>query len=171
MSAPIDKEALKSLVAAHGLSAVIGTPAGLESAAARLGEFFSCYREHRGRHGSAASLPAAQDWSSLVHQDRTNPHRVQVLLQALAFVCSPEMLAMLWMVQLGASVKAIHVDHERENVTKLSVLLDLPGAEEATEEFKSTEHWDLALLQFAALTKVDEQPVISGFVALTIPRP
>ena len=171
MSSPIDKVSLSSLVAAHGLGPVLGTPAGLESAATRLSAFLASYTQHRRAHGAASSLPAEQDWAALLHQAETNPHRVQVLLQALAFVCSPEMLAMLWMVQLGASVKELHLEHERENVTKLRVLLDLPGEGEATEEFVSTEHWDLALLQFAALTKVDEQPVISGFVALNLRSP
>ena len=191
MSSSIDAGALTSLVAAHGLTAALGTPAGLESASARLAAFFDSYLQHRRRHGEGSSLrftqaeiaemlsaarpsvnrelknlPAEQDWAALLLQSQSNPHRVQALLQALAFVCSPEMLAMLWMVQLGASVKALHVDHERENVTSLTVLLDLPGAAEATEEFKSKEHWDLALLQFAALTKFDEKPVVSGFVAL-----
>ena len=171
MSVPIDKEALSSLVAAHGLAGALGTTAGVASTAARLAAFFESYRQHRGRHGAASSLPAEQDWAALLLQSQTNPHRVHVLLQALAFVCSPEMLAMIWMVQLGASVKALHVDHERENVTRIRVLLDLPGASETTEEFKSSEHWDLALLQFASLTKFDDKPVISGFVALNFPNP
>jgi hypothetical protein len=171
VSSSIDTGALTSLVAAHGLTAALGTPAGLEAASARLSAFFDSYLQHRRRHGEGSSLPADQDWAALLLQSQSNPHRVQVLLQALAFVCSPEMLAMLWMVQLGASVKALRVDHERENVTSLTVLLDLPGAAEATDEFKSKEHWDLALLQFAALTKFDEKPVISGFVALNFRSP
>jgi hypothetical protein len=49
------------------------------------------------------------------------------------------------------------------------VTLDLPGDEEATEAFESNEHWDLAMLQFVVISKVDELPVIGGFVALNVP--
>jgi hypothetical protein len=166
----IDTAALASLVDAHGLSSVLGTPDGLKSASTRLGAFFDSYSQHRAKHGRASSLPASQDWGALLHQASANPHRVQVLLQALSFVVSPGMLAMLWMVQLGASVKELHLTHERENATRLTVVLDLPGEGSATETFVSTEHWDLALLHLASLTKVDEQPVISGFAALKLPN-
>jgi hypothetical protein len=166
VTAHLDQRSLLAVVTEHGLGPVLGTPEGLASAEKRLTAFFASYAEHRRPHGAASSLPAEQNWASVLHQAATNPHRVQVLLQALAFVVSADMLAMLWMVQLGASVKELRVDHEREKVTRLKVLLDLPGDGEPTEEFVSTEHWDLALLQFAAITKVDEQPVITGLVAL-----
>lgn len=167
MTSPIDKAGLKSLVETHGLGEVFGTPKGLDFAVARLSDFFTKYGQHRHRHGPASSLPADQGWAELLRQSETNPHRVRVLLQAVAFMCSDEMLAMLWMVLLGASVKELHVDHERENMTKLNVLLDLPGDAEVTEAFESTEHWDLALLQFVAITKdIDERPIIGNFVAL-----
>ena len=169
MTQSIDRAKLKSLVDAHALGGVLGPPAKLEFTVGRLNDFFARYVSHRHRHGNRTSLPPQQGWADLVHQSDTNPHRISVLLQAIAFLCSSEMLAMLWMVQLGASVKELHIDHERESLTKLKVLLDLPGDEEVTEEFVSDEHWDLALLQFASISKVDELPVIGGLVALRLP--
>ena len=158
MSAQIDRDQLRALLAAHRLEGALGSASGVESTVGRLDAFFECYQKHRSRHGSASSQPAEQDFAALLLQSAANPHRVQVLLQALAFVCSPEMLAMLWMVELGANVKTLHVDHQRENVTRLKVLLDLAGEAESTEEFESTEHWDLALLQFASLTRSTSNP-------------
>ena len=119
MTRPIDLARLGALVEFHGLASVLGTPQGLESTARRLDAFFASYGQHRRGPGAASTLPREQDWDAVLQQSQTNPHRVQVLLQAIAFVCSSEMLAMLWMVQLGASVKALHVDHERENATTL----------------------------------------------------
>ena len=170
MSPPIELPGLKALVDDCDLGGVLGTEAELEFAARRLSEFFTRYGEHRRQHRTASSLPLLQDWTAMVRQSKANLHRVRVLLQAVAFMCSAEMLAMLWMVQLGASVKELHVDHERDDFTKVRVVIGLPGDEEATEAFESTEHWDLALFQFVTISKVNnEQPVVEGFFALKLP--
>ena len=50
----------------------------------------------------------------------------------------------------------------------MRVLLDLPGDQEVTEVFESTEHWDLALFQFVTISKVNEQPVVESFGALRL---
>lgn len=172
MSSHIDPPALKSLIDTCSLGGLLGTPDGLDFTARRLSEFFACYGEHRSHHGTASSLPLEQGWVDLLRQSEANLHRVRVLLQAIAFMCSAEMLAMLWMVQLGSSVKELHVDHKRESLTRLSVSLDLPGDEQPTEAFESTEHWDLALLQFVTISKVNnELPVVESFYALRLQSP
>ena len=108
MSSPIDTPTLKSLIDQCGLGGLLGTPAGLDFTSRRLSEFFVRYGEHRRQHATASSLPLEQSWMELLRQSEVNLHRVRVLLQALAFMCSAEMLAMLWMVQLGSSVKELH---------------------------------------------------------------
>ena len=112
MTQSIDRAKLKSLVDAHALGGVLGPPAKLDFTARTLNDFFTRYVSHRRQLGNRTSLPPQQGWAELVHQSNTNPHRISVLLQAIAFLCSSEMLAMLWMVQLGASVKELHIDRK-----------------------------------------------------------
>ncbi len=113
-------------------------------------------------------LPTPTTQTLLKEQSR-NPHRVKALLQALAFRCSPEMLAMLWMVQCGASVLEIQYKHQRRQKTKLSVTLQLDD-QETEISFESINHWDTAILRLATLAKSDDHPVIDNFAALHIPN-
>lgn len=96
-----------------------------------------------------------------------NPYRVQVLLQAIAFGCTPEMLVMIWMSELGCTIEKLTLDYERRDRVVLQVKLRLLDA--STLDFRSTEVWDLAVLRLVGLAKSDEDPEMSGFYPLSLP--
>lgn len=92
---------------------------------------------------------------------RSNPYRVDALLQAMAFGCTPEMLAMIWMSELGCTIQKLTLDYARHDHVVLHVELRLMDA--STLEFRSTEIWDLAVLRLVGLAKSNDQPDMSGF--------
>lgn len=101
----------------------------------------------------------------IVREYRRNPHRVAPVLQALAFNCSATMLAMMWMVQIGARVAAIDYKFDRGRTSHLSVTIELPDRETHVR-FDSDEHWDLAVLRLAGISKGDDLPLVESFYAL-----
>jgi hypothetical protein len=113
-------------------------------------------------------LPKALMLEGLTDEHRRNPYRVAPVLQALAFNCSPEMLAMMWMVQQGASVHTIDYRFERGTCSTLDVSILLPDRN-TMRSFHSNEHWDLAVLRLVGISKADGKPVIESFYALHIP--
>lgn len=92
---------------------------------------------------------------------RSNPHRVDALLQAMAFGCTSEMLAMIWLSELGCAIEKLKVDYERHDHVVLNVELRLLDASKL--EFQSTEVWDLAVLRLVGLAKSNDKPDMSGF--------
>ncbi len=92
---------------------------------------------------------------------RSNPYRVEALLQAMAFGCTPEMLAMIWMSELGCAIQRLTLDYERHDHVVLQVELRLLDG--STLQFRSTEVWDLAVLRLVGLAKSNEAPDMSGF--------
>ena len=113
-------------------------------------------------------LPRSLTLDGLVDEHRRNPYRVAPVLQALAFNCSAEMLAMMWMVQQGAVVHTIDYKFERGTRSTLEVSIILPDRT-TMRSFCSREHWDLAVLRLVGISKADDQPVIESFYALHIP--
>jgi hypothetical protein len=92
---------------------------------------------------------------------RSNPYRVEALLQAMAFGCTPEMLAMIWMSELGCAIEKLALDYARHDHAVLQVELRLLDA--STLQFQSTEVWDLAVLRLVGLAKSNDAPDMSGF--------
>jgi hypothetical protein len=133
-------------------------------------ETFATHYAQKSKGVARGALPAASvSLDSVLAEFRSNPYRVQVLLQAMAFGCTPEMLAMLWMSELGCTIQKLTLDYERRDRVLLQVKLRL--LEGTTLEFHSTEVWDLAVLRLVGLAKSDEAPEMSGFYPLSLPAP
>jgi hypothetical protein len=113
-------------------------------------------------------LPATASLEDILAEHERNPHRVQTLLEAAAFQCSPEILSMVWMTLLGSRIENVSYEYFRERSSTLKVTLMLPDWQTKID-FTSSEHWDAAVLRFATLSKAGELPMIEDFQALWIP--
>lgn len=135
----------------------------------RLDMFAEAYqrRSQEVEHGALPTPRVSLD--RVLAEFRSNPYRVEVLLQAIAFMCTPEMLAMIWMSELGCTIQKLTLDYERHGCAVLEVVLRLLDG--STLAFRSTEVWDLAVLRFVGLAKSDEAPEMSGFYPLSLPPP
>lgn len=159
-----DERNLVKVLQATKLDWILGR--NLDDVLDRLNQLFAAY-ERRVTAVSHCGLPATPTIAALVEENGRNPHRVRALLQALAFRCSPDMLAMLWMVQSGAAISSLRYEYERRNSSRLLITLLLPDGE--TEMlFESDDHWDAAILRLATLAKADDKPVIDSFSPLYI---
>lgn len=163
MTPSILRQDLELLVREAGLDKLINSEPRFQFVEKRLEAMFRIFRTRRLRHQERTDLPLSQSWADFMNQWSGNPHRVKLILNAIAAMCSGEMLAMLWMVQLGAEIRAIRVDYELEQRVELSVTIELPGDDPSNETFTSNEIWDLALLRFSALAEVNNLPVVSNF--------
>jgi hypothetical protein len=131
-------------------------------------ETFATHYDEKSKGVARGALPSSQiSLDGVIAEFRSNPYRVQVLLQAMAFGCTPEMLTMIWMSELGCTIQKLTLDYERHAHAVLVVKLRLLDA--STLEFRSTEVWDLAVLRFVGLAKSDEAPQLSGFYPLSLP--
>ena len=145
-----------------GLERVLGR--NRELVTKRLGELTAVYA-HKLAAVSPDVMAPSLTIGDMMREYRRNPQRVAPVLQALAFNCSPAMLAMMWMVQFGARVAAIDYQFERGQRSHLRVEIELP--DRATHvPFESDEHWDLAVLRLAGLSKGDDRPLVESFYAL-----
>jgi hypothetical protein len=134
----------------------------------RLDTFAAHYGKKSAGLAPGALLASPVSLDKVLAEFRSNPYRVQVLLQAMAFRCTPEMLAMIWMSELGCTIQKLTLDYERRDHALLVVILRLlDGA--STLTFQTNEVWDLAVLRFVGLAKSDEAPEMSGFYPLSLP--
>jgi len=133
---------------------------------AQLEEFLREYNQKLV--GIPSGVLTALTLADLVEEYGRNPHRVEPLLQALAFSCTPNMLAMMWMVLMGATVETMAYTYEREKTSRLVIVVLLPD-EMTRLAFESDEHWDLAILRLAGVSKTDDRPIIESFYALHVP--
>lgn len=133
-------------------------------------EAFCAEYAHRIQNTPSHLLPSAVSIHALLVEYRKNPHRVRTLLQALAFGCSPPILAMVWMVLLGSGIVYLAYEYQRGAISKLSVSIVLPDRQ-TTMTFESDEHWDVAVLRLAGLSKADSAPLIESFYPLHLQRP
>jgi hypothetical protein len=133
----------------------------------RIAEFSRTYQECLREH-LQKGLPATATLGDLLAEHQRNPHRVNTLLQAVAFSITPNMLAMMWMVLMGAEIAAIRYQYERREKSILAVSITLPDRQAL--RFESSDHWDAAVLKLMGLSKSDDQPVVEDFHALHIPR-
>ncbi|HEY0476738.1 MAG TPA: hypothetical protein VGD37_04395 [Kofleriaceae bacterium] len=135
---------------------------------ARRIETFAAHYAEKSKGVPRGALPSTLvSLDGVVAEFRSNPYRVQVLLQAMAFGCTPEMLAMIWMSELGCTIQKLTLDYERRDRAVLQIQLRLLDA--STLEFRSTEVWDLAVLRLVGLAESDDKPEMSGFYPLSLP--
>lgn len=127
----------------------------------RIGAFAAHYAEKLKAVTRGAVPGPLVSLERLLAEYRSNPYRVEALLQAMAFGCTPEMLAMIWMSELGCAIQRLTLDYVRHDHVVLQVELRLLDA--STLEFHSTEVWDLAVLRLVGLAKSNEAPDMSGF--------
>lgn len=133
-------------------------------------EAFAAHYAQKSKGVPRGELPATSvSLESVLAEFRSNPYRVQVLLQAMAFGCTPEMLAMIWMSELGCTIQTLTLDYARRERVLLQVQLRL--LEGRMLEFRSTEVWDLAVLRLVGLATSDGAPEMSGFYPLSLPAP
>jgi hypothetical protein len=150
----------------HNVENIFG--ADLRDFRARMQELGRAYAR-RVRDRPRSALPQHLTLADLVAESGRNPHRVKALLQAAAFSCTPDFLAMVWLVELGAEICKVHVNFDRDAGT-LVIELEVRAREwEEAERFCSKELWDLAVLRLASLAKADGRPVLGGFYPLYIP--
>jgi hypothetical protein len=133
----------------------------------RLDEFGQAYARHV-RGVDARILPATASLADILTEHERNPHRVGTLLEAVAFQCSPDILAMIWMTLLGARIESLGYEYKRSEVSVLRATLLLPD-DQTEKKFESSELWDVALFRLATLSKADDQPVIEDFYPIWIP--
>lgn len=138
-------------------------------------ETFATYYAEKSRQVPRGALPAKPvSLDSVLIEYRSNPYRVEVLLQALAFSCTPEMLAMIWMSGLGCNIQKLTLEYERGDEWRRSrsravLTIELRLLDGTILPFQSTEVWDLAVLRFVGLAKADDDPELSGFYPLRLP--
>ncbi len=161
------REALRRVLTDCNMSALFVGDEGLERLSERLDSFFNAYAASRSRIPQEQSLPQKLNFDGFLAQYEENPHRVHVLLQALAFLCSPEMLAMMWMVLWGIPIARLSYSYLREEQSRLEIELRLHDGTRVP--FVSNTHWDAAILRFAAISQIDGQPMIESFYPLFIP--
>jgi hypothetical protein len=162
-----EREQLVRILGEMNMGTLASNDLVLEDFTARLEGFFVAYNRRVQRF--ARRLPLALNLSDFLQEYNDNPHRVKVILQAVAFMCTSEMLAMMWMVLLGARIEALTYTYEQRRVSKLTVKIVL--SDRVTQEhFESENHWDTAILRFAGISMADDAPVIESFHAIHIPR-
>lgn len=139
----------------------------IEDLGRRIEVFAAHYAQKSQAVARGALPPARVSLDSVLAEFRSNPYRVQALLQAMAFLCTPEMLTLIWMSELGCTIQMLTLDYERHVHAVLNIDLRLLDA--STLRFSSAEVWDLAVLRFVGLAKADEAPEMSGFYPLFLP--
>ena len=134
----------------------------------RLEAFAQAYARRVTGAGSTTGLPSSVGITSLFEEHQKHPHRPKVLLQAVAFGCTPEILAMVWAVLQRAKIKHLAFGYERWQSSQLTCEVIFPDG--SLHVFTGQDHWDTAVLRFAGLSKADGAPVIEGFYPLHVPR-
>lgn len=161
---PEQRVQLREIVEEGNLGRIFKDPEDL----GRRIEVFATHYTQKSKGVPRSALPATPlSLDSVLTGFRSNPYRVQVLLQAMAFGCTPEMLVMIWMSELGCTIQKLTLEYERRDRVSLEVKLRL--LEGTTLDFHSTEVWDLAVLRFVGLAKSDDDPEMSGFYPLSLP--
>ncbi|HEX3766246.1 MAG TPA: hypothetical protein VHW23_46455 [Kofleriaceae bacterium] len=125
-------------------------------------EAFAVHYAQKLKVANKGAIPAPlASLERVLAEYRSNPYRVEALLQAMAFGCTAEMLAMIWMSELGCTIQNLTLEYVRHDRVLLQIELRLLDA--STLQFHSTEIWDLAVLRLVGLAKSNEAPDMSGF--------
>lgn len=96
-----------------------------------------------------------------------NPHKIRTFLQAMRMTKSAEMLAMVWRVLQGSSIREVRMTYEkRKRFELLVVLSDAANEEGASRTYSSNDVFDLRLLRHLSIATVAGQPSLNGFIPL-----
>jgi hypothetical protein len=163
-----ERQKLRQILLGLNMGPFISSEHGLDAVTTRLDEVFDAYRRHALRLKSGG-FPDSLDLTTFLREYEDNPHRVKVVLQAVASMCTPDMLAMMWMVLLGANIKTLSYTYARYHESKLNVEIVLPDGTTHLR-FESEDHWDTAILRFAGISKVNDTPVIESFHPFYFPK-
>jgi hypothetical protein len=148
---------------------LVGVFEDVDDLARRIEEFARHYAK-KAKGVAKGALPETNiSLDALLAEFRGNPLRVQALLQAMAFLCTPEMLVMIWMSELGCAIQKLTLDYEHQNHALLEVELRLLDG--TPLKFSTSEVWDFAVLRLVGLGTANGQPVIGGFYPLFFPDP
>jgi hypothetical protein len=163
---PAQEIKLQNAIQEAGLGTVLKDMGRLD---AKLNAFISIYNL-RARKAPMDRLPQPISIDSLLAESVANPYRFSALLQGVAFICTPEMLAMIWMVEMGADIRSVHAEYKLHESVQLKIELGFSYHEE-TIPFESTDLWDMAVLRLVGLSKSVEQPIMGGFYPLLLRKP
>jgi len=133
----------------------------------RLEEFARTYAE-KISGVSSIELPRSASIPDLFAEYQKHPHRMRALLQAVAFGCSPEILAMVWTVLQGSKIERLSYDYERRKISRLTCEVIFPDG--SLHTFIGQNHWDTAILRLASLSLIDGKPLIESFYPLHVPK-
>ena len=101
---------------------------------------------------------------ALAAEAERNPHQVQAFLQALGTSRSAEMLVMVWRILRGLSIREVAMDYREQESFSLRVVLARPDAGlDVSEEYRSSDIDDAALVRHFGITTVDGRPLFDGF--------
>ena len=157
-----DRPRLQAIVADMRLDRVF---TDLDYLVARLEEFSAAYAANAVT--APHEFPKTASIGDLLNEYDSNSYRVKALLQAVAFKCSPQMLAMMWMVELGADIAALNLQYRSREEFSLEVAIYI-GYQDNIIEFKSTDVWDAAVLRFVGISKAGDSPLLDGFYPMRV---
>jgi hypothetical protein len=161
------EETWLSILREINLDSLFSRPAELAFLLGRLDAFSAAYSQCIAGL-SAGGLPPTASREDVLAEYGRNPHRVRTLLQAAAFRCSPQILAMLWATVLGGRIESLTYGYERGSSSVLKAVVVSPDGM-TRREFRSDQIWDLALFRLATLAEADEAPLIDDFYPIWIP--
>ncbi len=162
MITPQDRDRLRVIVADMHLERVLSD---LNYLVGRLEEFSEAYRLKAAT--VPRDFPQTVSVTDVLDDYGANAFRVKALLQATAYKCSPEMLAMMWMVELGADIAEVRMSYRIRDEFSLSVTVCIGYSSNAIS-FSSSEIWDAAILRFVGIAKAGDAPLFEGFYPMRI---
>lgn len=96
------------------------------------------------------------------------PIECAAFLQALVTVRSPELLLASWRLLQGLVVQSCRLDYVCGQTFQLKIELGAPGEDAATEAYTSTDIFDLPFVRHLSYKKLNNAPVIDGFLPLRL---
>lgn len=96
-----------------------------------------------------------------------HPDNAETFLQVFASSCSPEMLAMTWMLLHEVEVESVDLSYERRQIFDLSIELSV-GRGGGRITFESDSVFDMAVLRHFGMVEADDRPLVSGIFPLNL---
>jgi hypothetical protein len=158
------RQALTGIVARLGLQKIF---TDLDFLGNRL-EAFSAEYLKDAKRAPAGAIPSTMSVDEIVRENESNPDRLGALFQAMAFLCTPGFLSMIWMIEMGAEILEAKLSYSLRESVEIDVKLGF-GAEHAeTVDYHSAELWDLAFFRLVGLSKSNDEPLLSGVYPLRL---
>lgn len=99
--------------------------------------------------------------ATVFRQAIDNPHRIEALLQTLAF-CTPLVAVMAWRIMYGDTIARISMIYRDSEMFKLSIAVK--GYDDGREvEFEFDDIEDATVLQHIAIMRINNKPVFDGY--------